>query len=264
MNENQQFDYNNPNYSSIQPINYSQLINIQGPENFIYFSDPLIELSQCSYAIIRQPIECLTYCTECCTDNTYDVFVKTSTQLEYAFKCKEKSSCCSRSCCTQGCRGFNIQIIHITSIFELKNNISKPFIEINKPYNCECCCANKPNIEVILINLRQSIGTIKANFNMCSTPNIEIYNSINCLRYKIVGECCQTGICGPIGVKLCDINFKIMKDNFEVGKLTKLGSSLGKFFSKGDSYQLIFPIDATPEEKMLLIIAGLLIDYLAF
>jgi len=266
MNTNQPIieNYNNPNYSAMQSINYSQLININGPENFIYVDDPLIELSQSTYSIIRQPIECLTYCTECCVENSYDVFIKASNQLKYAFKCKEQSSCCSRSCCAQGCRGFDIQIIHVTSIIELKKNISKPFIQISKPCTFECCCPNKPIIEVTIINIGKFLGMIKAESNCCSTPCIEIYDSFKNLRYKIVGESCQTGICGPIGIRICDVNYKIKRDNIEVGNLTKLGTGLGKFFSKGDSYQLTFPFDSTPEEKMLLIIAGVLMDYLLF
>ena len=264
MNTNQPIigNYNTPNYSAIESINNSQLININGPENFIYFDDPLIELSQSIYSIIRQPEECLTYCTECCVDNSYDVFIKTtSNQLKYAFKCKEQGSCCSRCCCTKGCRGFDIQIIHVTSLIELKKNISKPFIQIRKPCTCECCCPKKPIIEVTIINLGIFLGIIKADSNCCSIPCIEIYDSFKNLRYKIVGESCQTGICGP---KICDTNYKIKRENIEVGTLIKLGAGFGKFFSKGDSYQLTFPFDSTPEEKMLLIVAGILMDYLLF
>ena len=40
--------------------------------------------------------------------------------------------------------------------------------------------------------------------------------------------------------------------------------NFGEFFTKADSYRIDFPAKATPEEKMLLIIAGLMIDYQNF
>ena len=40
--------------------------------------------------------------------------------------------------------------------------------------------------------------------------------------------------------------------------------SLGEFFTKADSYQIDFPQKASSEERMLLIIDGLMIDYQYF
>ena len=46
--------------------------------------------------------------------------------------------------------------------------------------------------------------------------------------------------------------------------MRKLSSSLGEYFSKADSYKISFPLDATPEDKILLICSGLLVDYQNF
>ena len=43
--------------------------------------------------------------------------------------------------------------------------------------------------------------------------------------------------------------------------MKKITSSYGKYFTKADSYKIIFPPKAILEEKILLIVAGLLIDY---
>ena len=40
--------------------------------------------------------------------------------------------------------------------------------------------------------------------------------------------------------------------------------NFGEFFTKADSYHITCPQNATPEEKMLLIIDGLMIDYQYF
>ena len=64
------------------------------------------------------------------------------------------------------------------------------------------------------------------------------------------------------GVGVCV--FKILRNGQSVGIMKKLTSSYGEYFSKADSYKITFPLDATPEDKMLLICAGLLVDYQNF
>ena len=46
--------------------------------------------------------------------------------------------------------------------------------------------------------------------------------------------------------------------------MKKIAATMGEYFTKADSYKISFPTKATPEEKMLLIVAGLLIDYQNF
>ena len=64
--------------------------------------------------------------------------------------------------------------------------------------------------------------------------------------------------------KIAEIEFKIVQGNEVVGMMKKMSASLGEYFTKADSYKISFPPKATPEEKMLFICAGLLIDYQNF
>ncbi len=57
---------------------------------------------------------------------------------------------------------------------------------------------------------------------------------------------------------MAEINFKIKRNGQNIGLMEKLSSSMGKYFSKADSYKIVFPSNATPEEKILLICDGLL------
>ena len=46
--------------------------------------------------------------------------------------------------------------------------------------------------------------------------------------------------------------------------MKKITATMGEYLTKDDSYKISFPTQAIPEEKMLLIVAGLLIDYQNF
>ena len=46
--------------------------------------------------------------------------------------------------------------------------------------------------------------------------------------------------------------------------MKKITATMGEYLTKDDSYKISFPTKAIPEEKMLLIVAGLLIDYQNF
>ena len=235
-----------------------------GPQNFMYCEDPMKELAQCTGAIIRQEIEMFEVVTGCETQNRYQVFIQSPMGLKYAFKCSERSGCCSRVCCSNQCRGLIMEIRHIASAAEIDTDISKIFIRAEKPCACGCLCCCRPYMDIKLQENKQKIGKVREPFTCCDN-DAEVYDENNNLKYRIVGDCCQIGFCcGSTAEKLVEIEFKIERNGEQVGMMKKMSSSLGEFFSKADSYKISFPTDATPEEKMLLICAGLLIDYQYF
>ena len=110
----------------------------------------------------------------------------------------------------------------------------------------------------------RSLGTVREPFACCDLDS-EVYDSVGNLRYEVEGDCCQIGLCcGDTVKKLASVEFKIKQNGATVGMLRKLGANFGEFFSKADSYQITFPQNASPEEKMLLIVDGLMIDYQYF
>ena len=254
-----------PNYTGapmVMPYMPTNLINT--PQNFIYFQDPMAELAQSSGAVIRQEVELMEAMTGWETQNRYHVFLQTPMGIKYAFKCNERSGSCARCCCSAQSRPLQMMIRHVISSEMLNSDMAKLFININKPFECACCCFCRPHMDVSLVDNQQYIGRITEPCTCCD-DDIDIYNAQGQLKYNILGDCCQVGLCCGADVqKLANINFDVLEKGVIVGSMRKLSASFGEFFTKADSYQLTFPPNATPEEKMLLIVAGLMIDYQFF
>ena len=156
-----------------------------------------------------------------------------------------------------------MDILHINNALG-DSDLSKFFISAKKGCGCGFCCLCRPTLDINLSKDNSYLGRIREPCTCCDIET-EIYDKNNELKYIIVGNCCQFGLCcGSSAEKLTEINFKIKSNGQNVGVMKKLSSSMGEYFSKADSYKIVFPNDATPEEKMLLICAGLLIDYQNF
>lgn len=111
---------------------------------------------------------------------------------------------------------------------------------------------------------KKFIGSVREPFTCCD-KDAEINDEAGHIKYRMVGDCCQMGLCcGSSAEKLVEIEFKIMRNGEQVGIMKKMTATMGEYFSKADSYKIAFPVDATPEDKILLICAGLLIDYQFF
>ena len=235
-----------------------------GPQMFIYCEDPMKELAQSTGAIIRQEIELLEAYSGCETQNRYQVFIQSPMGLKYAFKCNERSGCCSRCCCANSCRGLEMVIRHVASAAEIDTDISRIFIRANKPCALGCCCLCRPQMDIKLEETKNYLGSVREPFTCCD-KDAEVYDEGHNLKYRLVGDCCQFGLCcGSSAEKMAEIEFQIQRNGEQVGMMKKMSSSLGEYFTKADSYKISFPLDATPEDKMLLICSALLIDYQNF
>ena len=234
-----------------------------GPQAFTYIEDPMVELAQCVGAIIRQELEMFEIISGCETQNRYHVFLQSNKGLKYAFKCIERSGCCARACCSNNCRTIKLDIRHVASANE-DPDLAKLFISARKPCACSCCCFCRPQLNINLSTNNEYLGKIREPCSCCDIK-METYDKNKTLKYLIIGNCCQYGLCcGSSAEKLAEIQFKILRNGQSVGIMKKLTSSYGEYFSKADSYKITFPLDATPEDKMLLICAGLLVDYQNF
>ena len=153
---------------------------------------------------------------------------------------------------------------HVISFQQYDGDMAKVFINVDKPCKCACCCFCRPYMDVRLADNGQQLGIISEPCTCCDV-DMEVLDTAGNLRYDINGDCCQLGLCcGPSLKKLANVNFEIKENGFTVGAIRKLTSSLGEFFTKADSYEVVFPEKATPSEKLLLILATLMIDYQNF
>ena len=237
---------------------------INSPQNFVYIQDPFTEIAQSRTAIVRQEPALLERLTGCVTRNHYHVFLSTPYGLKYAFKCNEQSGGCARCCLSANSRPLKIIMRHVISFQQYDGDMAKVFINVDKPCKCACCCFCRPYMDVRLADNGQQLGIISEPCTCCDV-DMEVLDTAGNLRYDINGDCCQLGLCcGPSLKKLANVNFEIKENGYTVGAIRKLTSSLGEFFTKADSYEVVFPEKATPSDKLLLILATLMIDYQNF
>ena len=231
---------------------------------YVYVQDPLAELANCSSVIIRQQPEFFEAFTGCETANRYHIFGQTPEGLKFLFKCQEKSDLCMRCCCPSNIRDFNMDINHI--INEGANILTKTFANAYKPFRCSFLCCNRP---IINVNIGENpIGTIKHIFSICD-PEFEVYEANGNLKYFVNADCCQCGIlcANNIFGKFSSAVFNVYSSQTKsiVSTITKMSAqSYGEVVTDADSYKVTFPQEASPNDKMLLIALGLMIDYQYF
>ena len=147
----------------------------------------------------------------------------------------------------------------------------EPFLYIRKNYRCAiscfCACCSRPSFSVI--SQTTKFGKI-VELRTIGDPIINIYDDNGALIYIIsckgcsYGFCCADFFCGSQKCASCDF-FIYNKDKSEIlGQITKSHRSGNK---KGPDYdQLVveFPKEASCQNKVLLMSAGLAILYLYY
>ena len=131
---------------------------------------------------------------------------------------------------------------------------------------------NPPNNYFNLNNNTRGLKKQMSSTNLFEQK--DVYPDINEVKILIIlerNDKVQNRVKLPLSFRMFElyyvaIEFKIVgSDGNYVGMMKKMGASgPSEYFSKADSYTISFPSGATPEEKMLLICAGLLIDYQNF
>ena len=243
------------------------------PTNYFGFTysfilDPMEELALSKGVLIRQQPKFFEQMSGCELPNRYFVFSQSpQTGFKMLFKCKEQSECFQRNCYPPSRKEFHMDLEITTNAESLNDNHQNSFIHLYKPFKCTCCCLERP---VMIANYSSSgdiFGKIDQPFNGCN-PIFTLYDDAGSLRYYIYAECFQCGLCcnGPCS-KMYEVVFNIYRDvNMEkpIGNIIKKIANYGELVTRADSYQINFPADAKPNEKLLLIITGLMIDYQYF
>ena len=237
---------------------------------YVYVPNPLEELALSTGVLIKQQVQFLERITGCESPNRYYVFSQSPQGgMKLLFKCKEMSGCCMRNCCPADNREFNMLIKHINSYTNFNEDFSKPFVHVSRPFKCTCCCLERPEMLCTFGENSQPLGRIKQPFSCCD-PLFSIYDNTGSLKYTIHAECCQCGLicknnfCGKLSEVLFNIYNSSNITSNPVGSIIKKVATAAEMVTSADSYQINFPPQADPNDKMLLIIAGLMIDYQFF
>ena len=235
---------------------------------YTYVLDPMQELALSPSVLIRQQPQFFEQISGCESPNRYFVFSQSpQTGFKMLFKCKEQSECCQRNCCSASMREFVMDIKHIANAGALNENFQNSFVHVNKPFKCTCCCLERPEMIANYSANGELVGKVKQPFSCCD-PIFTIYDNAGTMRYYIYADCCQCGLCcsGPCA-KMSEVTFNIYRDanmGQPIGSIVKKIANFSELITSADSYQVNFPVDARPNEKLLLIITGLMIDYQFF
>lgn len=142
------------------------------------------------------------------------------------------------------------------------------YLTLDKSFSCPCCKHCRPTLEVFQNG--QLLGYIKEPNEFCCDPVFEIYNNSNELIYKYFTNCCQCGfICKCIRLgQCCEVSIPIFKgdnkdymENNKIGNIKKVFGYCGECIGNVCTYFIDFPIEATPQQKILLIMGIILMDY---
>lgn len=115
--------------------------------------------------------------------------------------------------------------------------------------------------------LNQKIGRVYEPFKCCD-PTFQIFNGAEQHKYTIIANCCQCGFfCKKCAETKFDIfsTFNYSESSTPVGSISKKFSGLiQELFTDADNFEVFFPEDATPEDKLMILGTTLMIDYRYF
>lgn len=140
---------------------------------------------------------------------------------------------------------------------------------MHRSFRCTCLCFNRPEVEVSIVEGGQNIyaGKVVNPFYFCNL-GVHVYDRTGNLKYMVEGSCCQCGVlCSPWPCESCQTVYFDVKspDGTVLSTLTK--RSQGCFracFTNCDNFSVIFPPNASVEDKALLTATALLINYQYF
>ena len=269
----QQPIYNQPIYQ--QPVIQPQAVYIQQGipmqmQVIQFVQDPMALLATAKKASVKQKFEFLEVLTGCETKNEYYVSAEDNEgNKKHLFKAKENSSWCCRNCCFGSMREFDLDLkkVEYTSQGQEKK---VNFAKFERPFKCTCCCCNRPEMTGKLVNTPpQPLGKVSEPCTVCD-PIIKIYNGAGNQTFTITCDCCQCGYCcrNSIMGRCSEVNFDIFNGASTEGKPTgnvfKKVKGCESLVGDADFYTITFPPQTSPEDKLMLIGAVIMIDYLYY
>ena len=224
------------------------------------------QLENISELIVKQEADISEIFFSCCCQqpNNYHVYSRElNGHLNYIYKLREFSGACNRFFIPVNCREFTMKMKIITDKKKKGDkDFSDSLITIQKDFKIPCLCLIRPEMVVNLAKEKTLIGRVENNFSIFD-PTFTIYNEEDEVVKYIEASCCQWGYlfrnysCG----KSEDCKFLIYNSkekNKPIGHIVKKTESV---YSLGDNYHVVFPAKTPPEEKFLLSIVAVLIDY---
>ena len=174
---------------------------------------------------------------------------------------RERSSTACRWCCGPA-RSLTMPWIKGNDV---KFTTEKPF-RCFRLFNCTPLCLGS----VQTMHRNAKLGHVREDWCSCTTPSYTLYNEKSVPYARIKGpSACFGGLfenCQSANFRLEELNGRVLTNLVEKQKLN--GRSFEEValntFGDSDEYNLVFPDDATDEEKANIISAMVLLDYMLF
>ena len=144
---------------------------------------------------------------------------------------------------------------------------------MDRPFKCTCCCFARPEMTVYwgtLDNTSNVIGKVKEPC-MCIDVQMDMVDFAENGRYTMLADGCQCGICcaQTICGKCSEVMFPIFRyDSQNKEFANRIGTIQRKFngcfksgFTDADNFEITFPVDSSPEDKLMMISTALMIDF---
>lgn len=220
---------------------------------------------------VKQKFDVLEAMTGCDTPNRYYVFEQSSqgaAKKKKIFRCKEKSGWCARNCMSADCKPFQMEISKCFK--EEEYDEEHPVIILDRECKCTCMCCNRPTMTVNIVENGQNrpIGRVVDSWD-CVNYSFTIYDAQDKKRFFIKAGCCQCGFWCKCPCETCEsITFDLYSGEEEKPEAPILkkgtGSCIKNAAGSADHFACPFPMTATWEDKVLLLSAILMIDFMMF
>ena len=189
----------------------------------------------------------------------------------HLFNTKETSPPCSHDCCENQAREIDINILNFTLEPEDKTRRIQKFVTLKKACRCAflcfCACCTRPTfyVETPIDNL----GKIVELRTGCD-PTLNVFDINDDIAYVIsatgcdCGYCCRDQCCDSRKCATCEFFIYDSKMKNKIGEIRKDHKSGRKMMPDYDQLKVIFPPEISCQDKILLVCAALVIEYLYF
>lgn len=190
----------------------------------------------------------------------------------HLFNTKETSPPCSHDICANQAREIDINLFNIILEPEERKRKIQKFVTLKKgcrcAFSCFCACCSRPTfyVDTPIGNL----GKIIERRTTCD-PIIEIEDINNDVIYAIsttgsnCGYCCRDQCCDNRRCATCEFIIYDGSMQYKLGTITKDHKSGKKMMPDYDQLKVVFPPgDTSCQNKILLVCAALVLEYLYF
>jgi hypothetical protein len=198
--------------------------------------------------------------------NRYNILDGIGSQHFYAV---ETVDCCRRQLqtgCCHDCAPYEVSIFYSPGAGPQMQN----FLQVRRPWQCTCCCINRPVADVIDVASMSKIGYFRDPFKCCSLK-FDIRDGQDNNVLEVDGGCCctQPGFvcplpCGPCSKVEFDVKDAVSRDS--VAKVTKQVPSCLTWCCAPDvdNYYVAFEKVQHPQWKAILMAFTIFLDFRYF